>query len=125
MNKLRQVTAEVRRLSAVEAEVWIRIDADEFTPTTEVRGRLIGPRCPGVTTVEVAYPLQRFPRHPPDMPPLSRRVHIPDPTLWSPDRPFVYHAVIELWQDEMRCDVAEFDYGLRIADLPNRSRSTT
>jgi hypothetical protein len=114
MNKLRQVSAEVRRLSAAEAELWFRIDAEKVTPTTEVRGRMIGPRCPGITTIEVAYPLRPFPRHPEGMPPLSRRVAIPDPSLWEPDRPFVYHAIIELWQDGARCDGTEFDYGLRM-----------
>ena len=118
MNKLRQVKPEVRRLSAVEAEVWIRIEADAVTPTTDVRGRLVGPCCPGATTVEVAFPLQPLPRQPPDMPLLSRRVHIPDPSLWDPERPFVYHAVIELWQDGKRCDVAEFDYGLTMSRAP-------
>jgi hypothetical protein len=120
MNKLRQVTAELRRLSAVEAEVWIRIEAEEVTPTTEVRGRMIGPRCPGITTIEVAYPLQPFTRLPESLPSLSRRVAIPDPSLWEPEQPFVYHAVIELWQNGTRCDVAEFDYGLAMSRVRTR-----
>ena len=115
MNELREVSVEVRRLSAAEAELWISIGAEQVTPTTEVRGRTIGPRCPGITTVEVAYPLQPFPRHPEGLTPLSRRVAIPDPSLWEPDRPFLYRIVIELWQDGVRCDAAELDYGLRIA----------
>jgi hypothetical protein len=114
-NKLCQVTAQVRRLSAAEAEVWFLIDAEQVTPATEVRGRLTGPRCPGVTTVEVAYPLRPFPRPPEGVTPLSRRVVVPDPSLWEPGQPFVYRAVVELWEDGRRCDVAEFDYGLRMA----------
>jgi hypothetical protein len=115
-NGLRQVTARVRRLSAVEAEVWLLIEAERVTPTTEVRGRLVGPRCPGVTTVEVAYPLRPFARHPAGVPLLSRRVVIPDPSLWEPQHPFVYRAVVELWEGGERCDLREFDYGLRMAD---------
>ena len=114
-NRLRRVTAGLRRLSPAEAEIWVVIEAEEVTPATEVRGRLIGPRCPGVTTVEVAYPLRPLPRHPDGLPPLTRRVVIPDPSLWEPQRPFVYRAVVELWQDGARCDQAEFDYGLRMA----------
>jgi hypothetical protein len=114
MNKLRQASAEVRRLSSAEAELWIRIEAEQTTPTTEVRGRMVGPRCPGMTTVEVAYSLQPFPRLPEGMPPLSRRVVIPEPSLWEAERPFVYHAVIELWQDGERSDTAEFDCGLKM-----------
>jgi hypothetical protein len=120
MNELRQVSAEIRRLSSAEAELWIRVEAEQVTPTTEVRGRMIGPRCLGVTTVEVAYPLQQFPRQADGLPPLSRRVVIPDPTLWEPERPFVYHAIVELWQDSKRCDLAEFDYGLRMASGTDR-----
>ena len=115
-NKLRQVTAQVRRLSAAEAEVWLLIEAERITPTTEVRGRLMGPRCPGVSTIEVAYPLRPFPRQPEGLPPLSRRVVIPEPSLWEPGQPFVYQAVVELWEDGQRCDGAEFDYGLRMTD---------
>jgi hypothetical protein len=114
MNELREVSVVVRRLSAAEAELWVRVEADEITPTTEVRGRMVGPRCACATTVEVAYPLQPFPRHPEGLPPLSRRVAIPDPSLWEPSQPFVYHIIVELWQDGACCDVAEVDYGLRM-----------
>jgi hypothetical protein len=115
-NRLRPVTAQVRRLSAAEAEVWLLIEADHVALTTEVRGRLVGPRCPGVTTVEVAYPLRPFPRHPEGVPPLSRRAVIPDPSLWEPRQSYLYRAVVELWEDGRRCDGAEFDYGLRLPD---------
>ena len=114
MNKLCHVSVELRRLSAAEAELWISIEADEVTPATEVRGRMIGPRCPGFSTIEVAYPLRPFPRHPEGLPLLSRHVVIPDPSIWEPERPFVYRAIVELWQDGARRDVMEFDYGLRM-----------
>src|SRR5438094_6704067 len=116
MNKLREVRAEVRRLSPAEAEVWVLVEATEITPATDVRGRMIGPRCPGVTTIEVAYPLRPFPRPPEGVPPLSRRVVIPEPSLWEPNQPYVYRAVVELWEDGQPCDRAEFDYGLRMAE---------
>jgi beta-galactosidase/beta-glucuronidase len=120
MNRIRQVRTEVHRLSAVEAEVWILIETDETSATTEVRGRLVGPRCPGTSTIEVAYPLRPIPHGPENTPKLSRRVNIPDPSLWAPDRPFVYHAVIELWEDGEFSETAEFDYGLRMVDSPTR-----
>jgi hypothetical protein len=118
-NRLRQVTAQLHRLSAAEAEVWLLIEADQVTPTTEVRGRLVGPRCPGVSTIEVAYPLRPFPQPPQNVPPLSHRVVIPEPSLWEAEHPYVYRAVVELLQDGERCDVSEFDYGLRMAGRPN------
>jgi len=113
MNKLRGAIPVVRRLSAAEAELWIRIDAERITPATEVRGRLVGPRAPGVTTLEVAYPLQGFPKLPEGWPPLSRRAIIPDPNLWEPDRPFVYKAIVELWQDGAKSDENDFEIALR------------
>ena len=114
-NKLRQVNVRVRGLSAAEAELWLLVEAERVTPTTEVRGRLVGPRCPGVTTIEVAYPLRPFPRPPEGLSPLSRRAVIPEPSLWEPGQPYVYRAVVELWEGGQECDRAEFDYGLRMA----------
>jgi beta-galactosidase/beta-glucuronidase len=115
MNKVRQVVMQVRRLSPAEAEIWLLIEAEAVTAATEVRGRLTGPRCVGATTIEVAYPLKAAPRHE-HIPPLSLRVVIPDPSLWEPGRPFVYHAAIELWQDGKLCDQMEADYGLRMSE---------
>jgi beta-galactosidase/beta-glucuronidase len=116
MNRFKNVAAEVRRLSAVEAEVWIIIEAEKITATTEVRGRLVGPHCPGISTIEVAYPLRPIPHPPQGLPQLSRRFNVPDPSLWELDRPFIYHAMIELWEAGEHCDSAEFDYGLRMAE---------
>ncbi len=114
-NKLRKVSAEVRKLSVAEAEVLILVEAEAVTPTTEVRGRMVGPRCPGMTTIEVPYPLREF-AHPPEaVPSLSRRVVIPDPTFWDEKRPYVYRVYVELWQDGQRVDRQEFDCGLRLA----------
>jgi hypothetical protein len=117
-NKLLQVIPQLRRLSAAEAEVWLLVETEHVAPTTEVRGRLVGPRCPGVSTIEVAYPLRPFPQHPAGVgvPPLSRRVVIPEPSLWETEQPYVYRAVVELWEEGQVCDRAEFDYGFGMAD---------
>jgi hypothetical protein len=111
-NTLRTVRAEVRKLSPAEAEVWVIVEAAEVTATTEVRGRLVGPRCPGATTVEVAYPLRPFPRLPDGLPPLSCRVVVPDPSLWAPEQPYTYRLLVELWQDGARCDQSVQEIGL-------------
>jgi beta-galactosidase/beta-glucuronidase len=122
-NKLRQVTAQLHRLSSAEAEVWLLVEAERVTPTTEVRGRLMGPRCPGASTIEVAYPLRPFSQQPEGASPLSRRVVIPEPSLWETEQPYVYRAVVELWEDGRQCDRAEFDYGLRMAGAEPRATS--
>jgi beta-galactosidase/beta-glucuronidase len=110
-NQLRNVTAQIRKLSPVEAEIWLTIEAEAMTPSTEVRGRVLGPHCPGISTVEVSYPLKPLPNDPS----LTRRVAIPDPNLWSAEKPFVYTAIIELWQDGQACDRRELEIGLRMS----------
>ncbi len=70
----------------------IRIQFDKLPEGVDVRGRLVGPRCPGVSTVEVAYPLR----------PLtelgSYRVVIPEPNLWTPEHPCHYEGPAEFWR---------------------------
>jgi hypothetical protein len=112
-NSIREVHEQIHSLSPALAEVWFTIVADQVTSTTEVRGRMVGPRCPGRTTIEVAYPLQRLPNPPQGISPLTARVAIPDPTMWQPEAPFFYSAHIELWEDGKRLDEREFTLGLR------------
>jgi hypothetical protein len=113
-NHIRTTRVEVRRLSAAEADVLVIAEVDLVTPGTELRGRLTGPRCPGVTTVEVAYPLRPLPVAA-DGPAttLSARVVIPEPNLWTETTPFVYEGRIELWQDGRRVDEAPLAVGLK------------
>src|SRR5262249_35647827 len=114
-NHLRNTTLQVRRLWAAEAEVWVVAELDAVTPTTELRGRLHGPRCPGATTGEVAYPLRPL-LQPVPQPPntLAARVVIPEPNLWTEQTPFVYEGAVELWQDGRRCDTARVSVGLKL-----------
>lgn len=86
LDPLPTYTVRVHRLDPMLAELhieFVRLPAD-----VEVRGRLVGPRCPGVTTVEIAYPLQSISRG-------IYRVLIPDPVMWSDERPFVYEGPVQ------------------------------
>jgi hypothetical protein len=103
-NRIRDLQVTQRRWDAAEAELWITVVPEQLTPTTEVRGRLVGPRCPGVSTVEVAYPLRPLSRPPEGLAGLTARVIIPDPLAWEPQSPFVYEGPVELWQDGQKCD---------------------
>jgi hypothetical protein len=109
-------------LTPAQAEVWITVFAEYQTPTTEVRGRLMGPRCRYSTTVEVAYPLRLPP--PQNVPPgalgITMRVFIPEASLWEPESPFLYQGPIELWQDGRRCDQVHLSHGLRDVSLGER-----
>ena len=111
-NRICKTTWDVRRLSAVEAEVWLRVEAERVTATTELRGRLHGPRCPGVTTVEVAYSLQPLAGSADS---LAARVVIPEPNLWTEKTPFTYEGTVELWEEGQCRDRTEVSLGLKSA----------
>jgi hypothetical protein len=84
---------------------------DVVTPATELRGRLMGPRCPGVSTIEIAYPLRPLSA---EGNTLTARVLIPEPNLWTEATPFVYEGPVELWQDGQCCDATRVTVGLKL-----------
>jgi hypothetical protein len=119
-NRIREVRVVDRKLSPPEAELWIFVEAESVGPSTEVRGRLMGPSCPYANTVEAAYPLRPFPQLPEGFSPLTRRVVIPEPSLWDPVSPFMYQGIVELWENGELCDRAAVRHGLRSAQLGPR-----
>ena len=112
-NRILQVQVQDHSLDPAQAELWISVAAEQVTPTTEVRGRLTGPRCLHAATVEVAYPFRPLLRRPDGVADLTVRTVVPEPSLWEPACPFVYEGVVELWQDGRRCAEAAFRHGLR------------
>ncbi len=121
-NRIRQITVRNVQLNPSQAEVWITVVPEHQTPTTEVRGRLMGPRCPYASTVEVAYPLRPLsPSQKPTEPGgFTQRVIIPEVSLWEPQCPFLYQGPIELWQDGQRRDQVLVRHGLRSFQLKER-----
>jgi hypothetical protein len=111
-NQIRTITVEIRKLSAVEAEVWLKVLPERVSSTTEVRGKLMGPRCPGVTTVEIAYPLQRAVSTDPDT--MVVRALIDEPNLWSEKAPFVYEGIAELYESGELVDQRPVCVGLKL-----------
>jgi hypothetical protein len=118
-NRIQNLKVRNGQLIPAQAEVWITVEPARLTPATEVRGRLMGPRCPYASTVEVAYPLRPPPPNsvPPGTPGLTMRVVIPEASLWEPESPFLYEGPIELWQDGQRCDRVTLSHGLRSVTL--------
>jgi hypothetical protein len=109
-NRIVHLNIATNRVEPFEAELWIVVTPERLTPTTELRGRFVGPKSAVSSTIEVAYPLRAFTRQPAelgDRGDLAARVVIPEPSLWEPACPFVYDGVIELWQDGQRCDVRQ------------------
>lgn len=114
-NRIRQLEIRNGQLIPAQTEVWIRVIPEQLTPTTELRGRLMGPRCAYAETVEVAYPLRPPPREqiPAGRDALHARVIIPEACFWEPESPFLYQGPIELWQDDRRCEQLVVSHGLR------------
>jgi hypothetical protein len=105
------VTVEPVRVSAAEAELLVRVELDGPAAGVEVRGKLVGPRCEGVSTVEVAYPLRPVPAA--DDTTVSLRAVIPEPNPWTPAAPFRYDGRVELWQNGARVESRPFAVELR------------
>jgi hypothetical protein len=96
------------RIHALDpARADVRILFDNLPPEVEVRGRLMGPRCPGVSTVEVAYRLR----------PLDAsgayQVLIPEPNFWTPEHPFRYEGPVEFWRHEELVGQMTISVGLK------------
>jgi hypothetical protein len=121
-NRIREIVVRDHRLDPAETEVWITVAPEEMTETTRVGGRLMGPRCPYSTTVEVAYPLREWKRddEEADSKSLTLRVVIPEASLWEPQSPFLYQGPVELWQDEQLCERVQLSHGLRVITLGPR-----
>src|SRR5207248_11789949 len=103
-NRILNLHLEDYSLDPVSAEVRILVRPEYLTPTTEVRGRLVGPSCPYASTVEVAYPLRPLRRAEPSDPgTIPLRVVIPEPSLWDTHPLPHYARPVELWLDGPRC----------------------
>jgi hypothetical protein len=114
-NRIRELQLLDMRLDPTEAEVYLSVYPAQLTSTTQVRGRLTGPRCPYTTTVEVAYPFREHSRqYEADGPPkLVLRVIIPEPSFWDPQTPFLYEGPLELLQGGQVCQQLQVKHGLK------------
>ncbi len=94
--------------------LYLRVEAAEWTPTTEVRARLVGPRNALARTIEVAHPFKPLKKPEEDVGPEVRsfRVVLPEPGLWSPSTPCRYEGSVELWQAGLRVDERPLHYSV-------------
>jgi hypothetical protein len=118
-NRIESISVRDSRLDPAEADVWISVYPERVTSVTQVRGRLVGPRCPYATTVEVAYPLREHSREyeSTGTPHLTVRVVIPEASFWDPESPFLYQGPVELWHGGECCDQVQVSHGLRTLTL--------
>jgi hypothetical protein len=109
-NRIIDVTVSNYRLDPHETELRIHVEVADITSTTEIRGRLVGPRCEYSTTVEIAYPMREVERSPNHV---VVRVVIPEANWWEPETPFLYEGPVELWQDGKLCDRRDVSHAIR------------
>jgi hypothetical protein len=116
MNRIRDVVVLNHRLDPIETELHVHVKLDELTATTEIKGRLIGPRSAHAETIEIAYPLREIERQ--DH--VVLRVIIPEPSWWVPKSPFLYEGPLELWRDGVLCERVEIRHGIRALQLTSK-----
>src|SRR5438552_214996 len=116
MNRFQRVELLDQSLTPAEAITRVVVTPERLTSTTELRGRLVGPHCAFANTVEVAYPV-RLQREAAERGDLVGRAIIPEPSLWDPMSPFLYRALLELWENGQCCDRATVIHGLRRLQL--------
>lgn len=104
MGESLKIKVEIMRMTPAVAEVILRADV-----AGELRGRLMGPRCPQATTVEVAYPLKSVESNTG----CAAKVIIPEPSFWEPDFPCIYAGPVELWRDGNLWNEQWIEVGLR------------
>jgi hypothetical protein len=111
MARIRVITVEPVRVSPAEAVLLVHVELDAPLPGAEVRGKLVGPRCPGVSTVEIAYPLRPLPATSDTA--LSLRAVVPEPNLWTAATPYRYDGRAEVWAGGARVAAEAFAVELR------------
>jgi glycosyl hydrolase family 2 len=116
-NRLKSIQHHKLTVSPEACDLWFRIDAERLTHGTEVRGRIVGPRCLVAKTVECVFPLRSARYEAEGEVMLIARTAFPEPGFWDPQNPLLYRAVVELWQDGQCCDVSGFDLGFRTIEL--------
>lgn len=105
------ITTEVVRLTSAVAELLIHADFETDPGDVTLTGSLMGPRCPGAETIEIAYALKPLPRAAAHR--RSARVVIPEPNLWEADSPFTYWGTVETRQGDQSIETRSLEIGVR------------
>jgi hypothetical protein len=106
------IAIDVVRLSVEVAELLIRAEfSADPGPSVELGGRLMGPRCPSMSTVEIAYPVKPLPAESPKV--RTARVVIPEPNLWTDEKPLTYWGPVEVRLDGTMVSSHQVEIGLR------------
>ena len=91
--KIVSIRVEPVRCTQAAAELLFHVELSGPASGCEVRGRAVGPRCEGISTVEVAYPFAMAEARDNVV---SLRCTIPEPNLWTREAPFGYATSFEV-----------------------------
>jgi hypothetical protein len=91
--KIVSLDFEIIRATPAVAEFLVHVEIDNPVMGYEVVGRAVGPRCPGVSTVEVAYSMNAV-RMSDNR--VSLRCVFPEPNMWTCETPFTYSVTVDL-----------------------------
>jgi hypothetical protein len=91
--KIVSLDFEIIRATPAVTEFLVHVEVDTPVMGYEVVGRALGPRCPGVSTVEVAYPMTTSKMSAASV---SLRCVIPEPNMWTSETPFAYSVTVDL-----------------------------
>src|SRR5262245_11715814 len=116
-NRLNSIEGYKYTVSSAQADIWFKVVVQRVTPGTEVRGQIVGPRCLFSQAHGVVWPLRSVRHREGEQAALIARTAFPNPGFWAPDKPLLYRVVVELWQDEQRCEVSGFDVGFRMIEM--------
>lgn len=116
-NRLKEIDRFKLTVSPTAADIWFKVVVQRITPGTEIRGRIVGPRCLFAKTTEFVSPLRSVSHRKDEQATLIARTAIRNPGFWDLDNPLMYRVVIELWQDGQRCEVSGFDLGFRTIEM--------
>jgi Glycosyl hydrolases family 2 len=116
-NRIRSIHLRDASLVPAEAVVHVVVFPERIDAGTQVRGRLMGPRCRFASTVEVAYHLRQLSASADSV---TLRAVIPEASFWDPQSPHLYAGPVELWQDGQRVEAITVRHGLRHLTLGPR-----
>jgi hypothetical protein len=85
--KIAELKFENVQSTPAVAEFVVRVRLEGPAAGCVVGGVVTGPKCPGVTTVELSYPMAVGAVSDTTV---SLRCVIPEPNLWTADAPFTY-----------------------------------
>ena len=108
------VRKHIVRLTPAEAEIRFLVSFPDSADDLHVRGRLMGPRCPYASTVEVAYPLRELERTQDQdggSASILLRTVIPEPSMWDPESPFLYSGPLGIWQGDRQLEQQNVQIG--------------